>query len=163
MEEVVFKNLIYVSFDKLVDISEYHSSTEKEKEYYKKYKAGGLTVLFKNKSLSIIPEDINYLYNDLLLKNFIAVYNGENVRQDLWEKELFVLDLVTTVDKDLKIIEYSRRDNETSQELIVPKGLFLKELYKNILLFNEFYSKAHNEDLSFWDEKIEEVKTLLEA
>ena len=92
MEEVVFKNLIYVSFDKLVDISEYHSSTEKEKEYYKKYKAGGLTVLFKNKSLSIIPEDINYLYNDLLLKNFIAVYNVEYVRQDLWEKELFVLD-----------------------------------------------------------------------
>ncbi|MEO1051554.1 MAG: hypothetical protein AAFX87_13065 [Bacteroidota bacterium] len=64
----------------------------------------------------------------------------------------------------LKISETNRRDELViTQELIVEKNKFLRELFNNILLFNAFYSRVHGIDMSYLNQELDRAKELIEG
>ena len=106
MKKIVFKNKIYISFDDNIDIDDYHGSNQNEKEYYQKYKAGGVSIHFDNKGFIIDPEDVFHVYNDLFLMGIIKVINNEKFSGAFLEKERYGLVLNPIDENKIQLYEY---------------------------------------------------------
>ncbi|MEO1055261.1 MAG: hypothetical protein AAFX87_31840, partial [Bacteroidota bacterium] len=137
MTEITFQNQVYVGFDSTINIDEFRNATQDQKDYYLKYKAGGLNLSCRGQSFNLGPEDIFNVYNGIFLKTFVSVSKGERVRRTFMEKEHFGL-IIENFNHSLIIKEYYFKykpsdEDEITQRLEVPKAGFLTELYNNII------------------------------
>lgn len=163
---VNFENTIYVNSDKIIHVNNFNNCTKIEKEYYKKYQIGNLNILFKGNLFKIEREDLFYLYHDVLLKSFDKFFSEEElIRTYINNEHLGIHFLIN--DEKIKLREFYFKMNPNSmdeiiQEIEIPKYTFLQELIKNILLYNDFYSRVFQLDLNFWEKYIGIAKKCLE-